>query len=100
MAANYEDTVREHLRITLLRLLAEQPDYTLNESILADLSTAYGFNPSRDRVRTELAWLREQGLVTTEDLGGFVVATLTERGEDAARGRVVVPGIKRPRPGR
>lgn len=100
MAANYEGTVREHLRITLLRLLAEQPDYTLNESILADLSTNYGFNPSRDRVRTELAWLREQGLVSTQDLGGFVVATLSERGEDVANGRVVVPGVKRPRPGR
>lgn len=98
MAINYEETVREHLRITLLRLLNEQPDCTLNESILTDLSGSYGFAASRDRVRTELSWLREQGLVTVDDMGGLMVACLTSRGEDVAMARVIVPGVKRPRP--
>jgi DNA-binding GntR family transcriptional regulator len=98
MSQSYEKTVREHLRITLLRLLNEQPDCTLNESLLTDLSGGYGFAASRDRVRTELSWLREQGLVVVEDMCGLMVATLTSRGEDVACARTTVPGVKRPRP--
>jgi len=95
--SSYEKTVREHLRVTLLRLLTEQPDYRLNESLLADLSEHYGFNPSRDRIRTELSWLEEQGLLTVE-ADGIWVAALTQRGCDAAGGRITVPGVKRPTP--
>ncbi|MEG6550325.1 ArsR family transcriptional regulator [Desulfocurvibacter africanus] len=95
----YDAVVIEHLRITLLRLLEEQPGRVLNESILGDMSEGYGFAPSRDRLRTELRWLEEQGLV---NLAGeaCLVATLTERGEDVARCRVMVPGVKRPSPRR
>ncbi|BCS94603.1 hypothetical protein DSLASN_02350 [Desulfoluna limicola] len=96
---SYEQTIQEHLRITLLRLLYEDPDYTQNDSLLTDLTEAYGFTPSRDKVRTELAWLAEQGLVTIDD-GKIIIAMLTERGADVARGRVTVPGVKRPSPGR
>ncbi len=100
MGEKFEDTMRQHLRITLLRLLNEQPDFTLNESILTDLSEGYGFSPSRDRVRNEMAWLAEQGLVENDDMGGLIVATLTQRGADVAQGRVTVPGVKRPNPRR
>lgn len=92
------DTVSQHLRITLLRLLEESASYTQNESILADGTELYGFTPSRDRVCTELAWLSEQGLVDLDDDPGIMVATLTTRGLDAALGRVTVPGVRRPTP--
>lgn len=95
----YDAVVIEHLRITLLRLLEEQPGRVLNESILGDLSERYGFAPSRDRLRTELRWLEEQGLVSLAG-GSCLVATLTERGEDVARCRAEVPGVKRPSPRR
>lgn len=92
---NYADHVTEHLRITILRLLDESPAMRSNESVLADAVGAYGFAPSRAKVRTELAWLAEQGLV---HLAGDVclVATLTSRGEDVAQCRATVPGVKRP----
>lgn len=93
----FSETINAHLRLTVLRLLAEDPDYTINDSLLSDLVLEYGFTPSRDRMRTTLAWLREQGLVTyTEDK--LIIATLTERGLDVALGRVNVPGVKRPSP--
>lgn len=93
----YAEHVNAHLRITVLKLLEEQSDYTLNESLLVDLSGVYGFNPSRDRMRTELSWLAEQGLVRcTGD--NCAVATLTDRGLDVAQGRVQVPGVRRPGP--
>lgn len=97
---SYEETVQAHLRVTLLRLLSEDPGYTLNDSILTDLTENYGFTPSRDRVRTELSWLAEQGLVTLDTEPGITIATLTQRGEDVARGRAMTPGVKRPSPRR
>jgi hypothetical protein len=57
-----------------------------------------GLTPTRDQIKTELAWLAEQQLVTSEDHAGLVVATLTERGLDVAEGRTVVPGVQRPSP--
>jgi DNA-binding GntR family transcriptional regulator len=96
---SYDEIVAEHLRITILRLLVEEPDYALNDSLIRDMVPAYGFQPSRDRVRTQLSWLAEQGLVTLALSGGCLVARLSERGEDVARGRATVPGVKRPSPG-
>lgn len=96
---NYSQVVAEHLRITILRLLADYPSYTLNDSMIRDLVPDFGFRPSRDNIRTQLAWLAEQGLVTITLSGDCYVAQLTERGEEVARGVATVPGVKRPSPG-
>ncbi|MFN3582602.1 hypothetical protein [Phenylobacterium sp.] len=94
----YGDHHTRHLRITLLRLM-EQPPHTANSSLLCDGCDAVGLPTTRDRVKTELAWLAEQGLVRTATLeSGLVRATLTERGLDVARGLVQVPGVKAPGP--
>ena len=97
---SFANTVEEHLRLTILRLLAADAEYTLNDSLITDLTRDYGFTPSRDNVRTQLSWLREQGLVSCDDHPGIIIATLSERGLDAAEGRARVPGVKRPSPGR
>lgn len=89
----------EHQRLVILRLLSEVPGYDLNESILQDSINAYGLNISRDGLRTQLAWLAEQGLLILRPVGGSQLASLTGRGEDVAAGRATVPGIKRPRAG-
>lgn len=97
--SGYGDHHTGHLRITLLRLLADQPAYKANSSLLCDAADAVGFSATRDKVKTELVWLAEQGLVKSATLEtGLVVATLTERGMDVARGRTQVPGVKPPAP--
>jgi hypothetical protein len=59
----------------------------------------YGHKCSRDIVRTELTWLKEQGLITIEIVGeSTYVATITERGVDVASGAATIPGVKRPGP--
>lgn len=89
----------EHVRLALLRLLNEAPGYKANSSILTDFVLNMGLSATRDQVRTQLAWLREQGLVTTEEqLPGLLVATATERGLDVANGLAHVPGVRRPAP--
>ena len=94
----YLDTVMEHLRLTILRLLAKQPGYSANESILTDASQHVGVSATRDQVKAQIAWLQEQALVTTEDLDGFIVATVTARGVEVSEGKASHPGVKRPSP--
>lgn len=89
----------EHRRITILRGLRAEPEYQLNDAILQDLLLEFGHAVARDVVLTDLAWLAEQGLLTVEQVApGVRVATLTRRGADVARGRSVVPGVRRPSP--
>jgi hypothetical protein len=93
---NFAEFLREDMRLVLLRILTEMPAYRGNSSVLTEVLERFGHAATRDQVKTELAWLAEQGLLTLEDAGSVRVATLTERGQDVATGRAVTPGIKRP----
>jgi hypothetical protein len=96
---NYLERVAEHRRLTVLRFLAEMPEGRSNSSILRDAAVELGVPSTRDQVRVDIAWLKEQGLVTAEELpSGLTVATITERGCDVARGAAFVPGVQRPTP--
>ena len=95
---NFADLLAAETRLLILSALGEDSGYSHNELILQSILDAFGQRVSRDRLRTELHWLAEQGLVTLKDVSGVLVATLTRRGEDAAVGRVTVPGVRRPRP--
>lgn len=94
-----QNIINEHQRLVVLRLLGEEPGFVLNESILQDGLNAYGLTISRDSLRTQLAWLAEQGLLQLETVGPVQTARITGRGQDVAAGRALVPGIKRPRAG-
>lgn len=92
------DLLTQDQRLVILRSLAEA-GYDANESIISDCLDLYSHDISRDLVRTHLSWLEEQGLLTLERLrDGYMVASITQRGLDVAQGRVVVSGVKRPRP--
>jgi len=95
----YADLLAEDRRLSILRLLDASPSGTGNEALLHAALPDFGHSPSSDQIRVDLAWLAEQGLATTRSAHDLVVATLTPRGQDAAQGRAVVPGVKRPRPG-
>ncbi len=92
----FADFLRQDMRLVILRLLAEMPGYKSNSSVLTVALERYGHTASRDQVKTELAWLRDQGMVQLDDMEAVLVATLTERGSDVATGRAIVPGVKRP----
>ncbi|SHH33608.1 hypothetical protein [Desulfofustis glycolicus] len=95
---SFAKLVQEDLRLVVLRVLAEDADYSHNEHVLRAALGAVGHNISLDRLRTELAWLAEQGLIAIDDSIGVQVARLTTRGLDVAGGATVVPGVKRPVP--
>jgi hypothetical protein len=87
-----------HRRRIVLDSLHQDPDYSVNESMLRAILREFGFAVSRDRLRTDLHWLTEQGLIVTMDRGNLIVAKITGRGADVATGCVTVPGVARPEP--
>ncbi len=98
MSKPYAEYVAEDRRLAILRLLEESAGYEANESMIAAVLRDLGHVVSRDQVRTDFAWLKEQGLVTLSELATVQVAALTQRGLETASGIVTTPGVKRPAP--
>ena len=97
--SSFSQALTEDRRLSLLLILAETPGYSANAFLLRDaVADIYGHKASVDQVRTDLAWLGEQGLVVAKITGDVAIASLTPRGADVAAGRAAVPGVKRPMP--
>ncbi|MEP7041866.1 MAG: ArsR family transcriptional regulator [Dokdonella sp.] len=95
----FAERLREDRRLVLLRLLSEQGGYRANSSILHAGLQHLGVQASRDDVSTDLAWLRDQSLLSLDQATESVqVATLTARGQDVVHGLAAVPGVSRPSP--
>lgn len=96
---SFAELVRQDRRLVILRLLAEDPDYAVNDRVLQTCLDHLGHGVALDVVQADLAWLKNRGLVTVGHVEVHIlVATLTSRGLDVARGVSTVPGVKRPRP--
>lgn len=96
---SYKDIVIEDLRLVVLILLADAGGYALNAYVLHRMLPGLGHHVSLDGLKTQLAWLEEQGLVSLVQDPPLVVATLTDRGLDVSAGNAVAPGVKRRLPG-
>src|SRR5690348_2943918 len=96
---DYAQVQAEDRRLAILLILAESGGYRCNEFLLQTLLEQRGHVVSDDRLRTDLGWLEEQGLLKTEILGEAMIATANRRGVEVSEGRVTVAGVKRPRPG-
>ena len=84
------------LRLEVLQLLADQPSGSANDASLCEALNAMSRVCSRDRMRELIFWLQGQGALHVLDLrmtSGLIVATLTERGHDIARGRSRIAGV-------
>ena len=96
---NFRDTLAEDRRLSILLVLQQTPGYSTNAFLLRDaVDQIYGHSASIDQIRTDIAWLAEQGLASHRQAGDVTLATLTSRGADVATGRATVPGVKRPQP--
>ncbi len=96
---NFFKFVTADRRLMILKILEQDAGYSMNAYVIQSCLSAVAHEVSMDRLKTDLAWLEEQGLVVLKTVSGLHVAQLTIRGTDAANGRIVVPGIKRPLPG-
>jgi hypothetical protein len=93
----FADYLRKDLRLVILRILNEMPAYRANSSVIANVLHQFGHSATRDQVKGELRWLCEMDCLSVEEAGQVLVATLKDRGQSAAEGRVVIDGIARPR---
>ncbi len=85
------------MRLMILKILAKNAGY-LNIYTLQGCLAAVAHEVSLDRLKTDLAWLREQGLISLGEIGKVCIAKITVHGNAVASGRTVVPGVKRPEP--
>lgn len=96
---NFEEFQAQDRRLVLLRALENADGYQANTILLHRYCSAVGHRVSADRISQDVAWLREQSLITVVEAAGISVATLTERGRDVAVGNARVPGVARLQPG-
>jgi len=93
----FQDTFVASRRLFLLRLLVESGG-SANGSILWRAATSAGFaQTGRADLATDLDHLAASGCTRDEWLGELRVVTLTDRGEDAAYGRITVDGVEHSR---
>lgn len=95
---SFEQHQTEDRRLVILKLLEQANQYTINEFLMRTALEQFGHGVGADRLRTDLTWLKDQDLIMIDNPGGVYVATATLPGIDVAQGRMVVPGVKRPRP--
>ncbi len=98
MKPNYDHHLSKDRRLVVLRVLANSPGYSANEFSIEAVLEDLGHHISNDLFRGELAWLLEQQLISTSQVGGVTIAKITQRGLDIARGKAHHPGVQRPRP--
>ena len=99
MGKDFNNFLVENRRVAILRFLAEDSDYSLNDSVIQACLEEIGLGCSRDAIRADFAFLADIGAITFEVvMGSIYVAKLTAKGDDIAKGRAVVPGVKKPGP--
>jgi len=93
-----EPEVIEDRRLHILQLLNEATSYSAADHVICDaLREMSSHRVSIDRVRTDLAWLHEQGAITIKEMDESCwVVSLTGYGADAVIGATWIPGVKRP----
>ena len=92
-------SIRAMVRREILRLLASDVGYSQNHAIIRramESSTAQSLTETE--VREHLSWMEDRELVTTEIVGPYLLAKLTDKGLSVARGEEHIDGIERPRP--
>ncbi len=95
---NYVEFVAQDRRLMILRILRGIPERRANHFVLrSTLRMAAGYEELAPTVHNDLLWLAKQGLVLTEELdGGILLGTLTDLGDQVARGLVRVAGVAVP----
>jgi hypothetical protein len=95
---DFRQYIAADVRLIILRELAVQPDYRLNETLLLRVLETFGHRKSRDYLRDQLRWLDDMGAVSLTEAGTVMIAELTRRGRDHVERRTVIEGIVRPSP--
>lgn len=101
MFEGYRDHYDAEARLVILRALADEIGYRLNDSMIAAVLQSFGIDRGRAYVVNQLNWLSENaGAVELHPAGTAIIAELREPGLDHVERRTVLVGVKRPSPRR
>lgn len=95
---DYKERLIQDARLTILKELAQEQSYTLNETMLRDVLETFGINRDRDWVREQLKQMAGLDAITTRQAGSVMIAVLTRKGLDHVSNRTSIDGIARPSP--
>ena len=94
---NYGDFVAQDRRLVILRILRGIQERRANQYVLRGALRSMGYDEIVPTVANDLAFLGKQGLVRVEDLPpDILLATLTDLGDQAARGVIRIQGVAVP----
>ena len=97
--SDFSNLLESHRRLAALKHLSEAAGGRANDSLIHGILEDVGLAASRDQVRTMISWLGEQDLViVSRPMQSVMVAQITERGIDVARGLSECPGVQKPSP--
>lgn len=101
MTESLAETFAKDRRLVILRLLAEQDDYSLSVPLITKAAAQLRHRVYPDIVEADIVLLEQHSLVKREELevgaGKMTIATLTKLGRDVACGRPH-PMVARPSP--
>ena len=95
---SYSDFAIANIRLIILRALADENDYRLNDNLVAMHLESFGHRKPRDSVRDQLRWLEDMGALTLVEAGTALVAEITRRGLDHIERRTIIEGVQRAKP--
>lgn len=98
MTKTYAQVAAEDRRLAILRVLEGSAEYRANLYLIQRMLNSFGHAAPFDVVKSDIAWLAEQGLLVAEEIGGLPIPQINARGLDVANGRSIVPGVARPMP--
>ena len=95
LSFRHSETLRAARRWWILRILDELPNREANLGVVSDGLRHYGIGATQDVIRTDLAWLQEQGYLQVRYADQLWIPVLTARGAEVAAGTVLAPGVAR-----
>lgn len=95
---SFDEHLTQDARLVILKELARQGDFRLNDAMLMKVLDAMGHRRSRDWLMTQLGKLQEIGAVKISRAGEIAVAQITQAGLDHVERRSFLAGVARPAP--
>lgn len=96
MRVDYTEYQRKCLRRAVLAFLKGQTRRESSDDVLMGMLDDILLYPTPDQLAGEIAWLRENGLVETRELGNLTGVKVTPRGVLVADDKAGHPGVARP----
>jgi hypothetical protein len=91
----YQADVKEHRLLTILEILNEQTDKSLNTMVLTDALDSVGFGELPQVIEADVDLLKSLGTVQIEKIRSkIIIVTVSDLGIRVVNGKIHIAGIK------